>query len=53
MSLDDLTETLKDLAIKVSLVPLPAAEEQRVRDLVKEIKSILDVVRPSERKPIL
>jgi hypothetical protein len=51
--LDDLSETLKDLAIKVHLVQIPLGEEQRVRQLVKELKSILDVVRPTDPKPIL
>jgi hypothetical protein len=53
MPLDDLSETLKDLAIKVYLVQIPPGEEQRVRELVKELKAILDVVRPTDRKPIL
>jgi len=53
MSLDDLSETLKDLAIKVVLVQLPAVEEQRVRGLVKELKATLDVVKAKEHKPIL
>jgi hypothetical protein len=53
MPLDDLSETLKDLAVKVHLVQIPSGEEQRVRDLVKELKSILDVVRPTDPKPIL
>jgi hypothetical protein len=53
MSLDDLSGTLKDLAIKVYLVQIPPSEEQRVRELVKELKAILDVVRPTDRKPIL
>jgi hypothetical protein len=53
MPLDDLSETLKDLAIKVHLVQIPPSQEQRVRELVKELKAILDVVRPTERKPIL
>lgn len=52
MPLDDLSETLKDLAIKVYLVQIPPGEEQRVRGLVKELKAILDVVRPTDRKPI-
>jgi len=42
MLLHDLTETLKDLAIKVHLAQLPLAEEQRVEELVKELKSLLD-----------
>ncbi len=53
MPLDDLSETLKDLAIKIRLVQIPLGEEQRVRELVKELKSLLDVVRPTEPKPIL
>jgi hypothetical protein len=53
MALDDLSETLKDLAIKIHLVQIPLGEEQRVRELVKELKSLLDVVRPTEPKPIL
>jgi hypothetical protein len=53
MPLDDLSETLKDLAIKVYLVQIPASQEQRVRELVKELKAILDAVRPTDRKPIL
>jgi hypothetical protein len=53
MPLDDLSETLKDLAIKVHLVQIPLSEEQRVRELVKELKSLLDVGRTTERKPIL
>jgi hypothetical protein len=53
MPFDDLSETLKDLAIKVYLVQIPPGEEQRVRELVKELKAILDVVRPTDRKPIL
>jgi hypothetical protein len=53
MPLDDLSETLKDLAIKVYLVQIPPSQEQRVRELVKELKAILDVVRPTDRKPIL
>jgi hypothetical protein len=53
MPFDDLSETLKDLAIKVYLVQIPPGEEQRVRGLVKELKAILDVVRLTDRKPIL
>ena len=53
MPLDDLSETLKDLAIKVYLVQIHASQEQRVRELVKELKAILDAVRPTDRKPIL
>jgi hypothetical protein len=53
MPLDDLSETLKDLAIKVHLVQITSGEEQRVRELVKELKSLLDVGRTTERKPIL
>jgi hypothetical protein len=53
MPFDDLSETLKDLAIKVYLVQIPPGEEQRVRELVKELKAILDVVRLTDRKPIL
>jgi hypothetical protein len=53
MPLDDLSETLKDLAIKVHLVQIPPSQEQRVRELVKELKAILDVARPTDRKPIL
>ena len=53
MPLDDLSGTLKDLAIKVYLVQIPPSEEPRVRELVKELKAILDVVRPTDRKPIL
>ena len=53
MPFDDLSETLKDLAIKVYLVQIPASQEQRVRELVKELKAILDAVRPTDRKPIL
>jgi hypothetical protein len=53
MPLDDLSGTLKDLAIKVYLVQIPPSEEQRDRELVKELKAILDVVRPTDRKPIL
>ena len=51
--LDDLSETLKDLAIKVHLVQMPLAEENRVRELVKELKSLLDVGRATDPKPIL
>jgi peptidoglycan/LPS O-acetylase OafA/YrhL len=43
MPLDHLSETLKDLAIKVDLVQLPLGEEQRARELVKELKLLLDV----------
>jgi hypothetical protein len=53
MPLDDLSETLKDLAIKVYLVQIPLGEEQRVRELVRELKSLLDAPRPSDPKPIL
>jgi hypothetical protein len=58
MPLDDLSDTLKDLAIKVHLVQMPLREEQRVRELVKELKSLLDVGRapdpkPTDPKPIL
>ena len=53
MPLDDLSETLKDLAIKVYLVQIPPSQEQRVGELVKGLKAILDVVRPTDRKPIL
>jgi hypothetical protein len=53
MSLDDLAGALKDLAIKVHLVELPAGEEERVRELVKELQSILDVGRTTNHKPIL
>ena len=53
MPLDDLSETLKDLAIKVYLVQIPLGEEQRVRELVRELKCLLDAPRPSDPKPIL
>jgi hypothetical protein len=53
MSLDDLSDTLKDLAIRVVLVQLPAVEEQRVRELVKELKAMLDAVKAKDHKPIL
>jgi hypothetical protein len=53
MPLDDLSETLKDLAIKVYLVQLRLTEEQRVRELVKELKSLLDVGKATDPKPIL
>ncbi|MGB8802517.1 MAG: hypothetical protein WCC97_17700 [Candidatus Acidiferrales bacterium] len=53
MPLDDLSEMLKDLAIKVYLVQIPLGEEQRVRELVKELKSLLDAARPTDPKPIL
>jgi hypothetical protein len=53
MSLDDLSGALKDLAIKIVLVQLPSVEEQRVRDLVKELKSMLDVGKTTDQKPIL
>jgi hypothetical protein len=53
MPLDDLSETLKDLAIKVHLVQIPLDEEKRVRELVQELKSLLDVGRATDPKPIL
>ncbi len=53
MPLDDLSETLKDLAIKVYLVNIPANEELRVRELVKELKSLLDASKTTDGKPIL
>jgi hypothetical protein len=53
MPLDDLAETLKDLAIRVHLVQIPLGQEQRVRELVKELKSLLDVGRATDPKPIL
>ncbi|MFZ0085857.1 MAG: hypothetical protein WA211_11220 [Candidatus Acidiferrales bacterium] len=53
MPLDDLSETLKDLAIKVYLVQIPAVQEQRVRELVQELKSLLDVGRTTDGKPVL
>ena len=53
MPLDDLSETLKDLAITVYLVQLRLTEEQRVRELVKELKSLLDVGKATDPKPIL
>jgi hypothetical protein len=53
MPLDDLSETLKDLAIKVYLVNIAANEEQRVRELVKELKCLLDTAKASDAKPIL
>jgi hypothetical protein len=53
MPLDDLSETLKDLAIKVHLVRIPLDDEQRVRELVKELKSLLDVGKAADAKPIL
>jgi surfactin synthase thioesterase subunit len=53
MPLDDLSETLKDLAIKVYLVQIPLREEQRVRELVKELKSLLDAAKTTDQNPIL
>jgi len=53
MPLDDLAETLKDLAIRVHLVQIPLGQEQRVRELVKELKSLLDVGRATDSKPVL
>jgi hypothetical protein len=53
MPLDDLSETLKNLAIKVYLVQLRLSEEQRVRELVNELKSLLDVGKATDPKPIL
>jgi hypothetical protein len=53
MPLDELSETLKDLAIKVYLVQIPLREEQRVRELVNELKSLLDAAKTTDRKPIL
>jgi hypothetical protein len=53
MPLDDLSETLKDLAIKVHLVQIPLGEELRVRELVKELKSLLDVGKATDPNPIL
>jgi hypothetical protein len=53
MPLDDLSETLKDLAIKIYLVQLRLTDEQRVRELVKELKSLLDAGRATDPKPIL
>ena len=37
MPLDDLAETLKDLAIRVHLVQIPLGQKQRVRELMKEL----------------
>ena len=45
MSIDDLGGILKDISIKVSLVQLTSDDERRVRELVKELKSILDAGR--------
>jgi hypothetical protein len=45
MSIDDLGGTLKDISIKVSLVQLTSDDERRVRELVKELKSVLDAER--------
>jgi hypothetical protein len=53
MPLDDLSETLNDLAIKVHLVQMLLGEEKRVRELVKELQSLLDVRRATDRMPIL
>jgi hypothetical protein len=53
MPLDDLAETLKDLAIKVYLVNIPANQEHRVRELVKELKCLLDAAKAADAKPIL
>jgi len=53
MPLDELSETLKDLAIRVYLVQIPLREEQRVRELVNELKSLLDAAKTTDRKPIL
>jgi hypothetical protein len=53
MPLDDLSETLKDLAIKVHLVQIPLGEEQRARELVRELKSLLDVGRATDPKPTI
>ncbi len=53
MPLDDLSETLKDLAIKVYLVQIPSREEERVRELVKELKCLLDAAKTTDPKPIL
>lgn len=45
MSIDDLSGTLKDISIKVSLVQLTSDDERRVRELVKELRSLLDAER--------
>jgi hypothetical protein len=45
MSLDDLGATLREMSIKVSLVQLTSDDEGRVRELVRELKSILDAGR--------
>ena len=42
MSLDDLGGILRGLMSQVSLVRLDPADEQRVRELVGELKSIYD-----------
>ncbi len=45
MSLDDLGGTFREMSIKVSVVQLTSDEEKRIRELVKELKSILDAGR--------
>ena len=45
MSIDDLGGTLRELSIKVCLVQLTSDNERRVRELVKELKSMLDAGR--------
>jgi hypothetical protein len=45
MSIDDLGGTLRDISIKVSLVQLTSDDERRIRELVKELRSLLDAGR--------
>jgi hypothetical protein len=45
MLIDDLGGTLRDMSIKVSSVQLTSDDERRIRELVKELKSILDAGR--------
>jgi len=40
MALDDLGGVLKELSIKVSLVPLPPENEAKARELVRELSAL-------------
>jgi hypothetical protein len=49
MSVDDLGETLRSIAIKLCLVQLTSDDERRVREVVKELQSILDAGRALDK----
>lgn len=45
MAIDELSGILRELSSKISLVQLTFEDERRVRELVKELQSILDTGR--------